>query len=344
VFVDRIERRWIEAFKKTFMLSSVKAEETVVILSETQSRLLNVHLTELALQELGLKPIHLQIPTPAQTAPVPVRSTGACQALEGNPAIMAACAASSLVIDCTVEGMLHAPELPKILKSGPRVIMVSNEHPDALERTVPTPELKEKAKEAIAKLKVAKTMTVQSEAGTDLVVDITDMPCAGVWGFTDRPGTVTHWPAGVVVGFPKQNCVNGRLVMDAGDANLTFKRYLDSPVEMMIENDFVTKISGKGTDAELMKRYYAAWNDKNAYAVSHVGWGLNEQARFEALTFYDQNQTNGTEIRASAGNFLFSTGANEFVGRFTQGHFDLPMKGCTIKLDGVAVVEKGSLV
>ena len=344
MFVDRIERRWIEAFKSTFELSSVKPEETVIILSETQSRPVNVHLAELALQELGLKPIHLQVPTPPQTAPVPVRSTGACQALGHNPAIMAACAASSLVIDCTAEGLLHAPELPKILKSGPRVIMVSNEHPDALERTVPTLDLKTRAREDIARLKAAKTMTVESEAGTDLTVDIKDMPCAGVWGFTDRPGTVTHWPAGVVVGFPKKNCVNGRLVMDAGDANLTFKRYLDAPVEMTIENDFVVKIDGKGTDAELMKRYYEAWNDKNAYAVSHVGWGINERARFEALTFYDQNQTNGTEIRASAGNFLFSTGANEFVGRFTEGHFDLPMKGCTIKLDGVAVVEEGKLI
>ena len=200
------------------------------------------------------------------------------------------------------------------------------------------------AKEDIARLKAAKTMTIQSKAGTDLVVDITDMPAAGVWGFTDRPGTVTHWPAGVVVGFPKENCVNGRLVMDAGDANLTFKRYLDSPVEMTIEDDYVTKIEGQGTDAELMKRYYSAWNDPKAYAVSHVGWGINEKARFEALTFYDQNQTNGTEIRASAGNFLFSTGANEFAGRFTEGHFDLPMKGCTIKLDGTTVVEEGRLL
>jgi hypothetical protein len=28
---------------------------------------------------------------------------------------------------------------------------------------------------------------------------------------------------------------------------------------------------------------------------------------------YDQRDTNGTEIRAVSGNFLFSTGANEFA-------------------------------
>jgi 2,5-dihydroxypyridine 5,6-dioxygenase len=44
-----------------------------------------------------------------------------------------------------------------------------------------------------------------------------------------------------------------------------------------------------------------------------------------------------------AGNFLFSTGANEFAGRYTAGHFDLPMMGTTIELDGVVVVREGIL-
>jgi general secretion pathway protein K len=51
-----------------------------------------------------------------------------------------------------------------------------------------------------------------------------------------------------------------------------------------------------------------------------------------------------SELRAVAGNFLFSTGANEFAGRYTAGHFDLPMMHTTIALDGVPVVEDGRLV
>ena len=83
------------------------------------------------------------------------------------------------------------------------------------------------------------------------------------------------------------------------------------------------------------------WEEPEAYAISHVGWGLNSAARYEALTMYDQRDTNGTELRCFAGNFLFSTGANEFAGRFTKGHFDLPVRGCDIILDGTAVVKKG---
>jgi 2,5-dihydroxypyridine 5,6-dioxygenase len=63
--------------------------------------------------------------------------------------------------------------------------------------------------------------------------------------------------------------------------------------------------------------------------------------RYEALAMYDRRDTNGTELRAVAGNFLFSTGANEFAGRHTAGHFDLPMMGTTIALDGEAVIREG---
>ncbi len=71
---------------------------------------------------------------------------------------------------------------------------------------------------------------------------------------------------------------------------------------------------------------------------------MNPRARWEALTMYDRRDTNGTELRAVAGNFLYSTGANEAAGRFTLGHFDLPMRGCTVTLDGVPVVEQGRLI
>lgn len=50
-----------------------------------------------------------------------------------------------------------------------------------------------------------------------------------------------------------------------------------------------------------------------------------------------------TEFRACAGNFLWSTGANQYADRFTLGHFDLPMRRCTITLDGEPVVRDGVL-
>ena len=193
------------------------------------------------------------------------------------------------------------------------------------------------------KLKGAREMHVTSAAGTDLRVALAGARVGGVWGFSARPGTLSHWPGGLVLAFPAAGSVNGVLVLDRGDVNLTFKRYLDAPVRLLIENDHAVRVEGEGVDAELMRGYFAAWNDPLAYAVSHVGWGLNRRARWDAMAFYDKADFNGTELRAFAGNFLYSTGANEVAGRHTLGHFDLPLRGCTVRLDGVAVVEQGVL-
>jgi len=192
-------------------------------------------------------------------------------------------------------------------------------------------------------LKGARAMQVTSPAGTDLSIGVTGAQVGGVWGYTEKPGTLSHWPGGLCLCFPAAGSVNGTLALAPGDINLTFKRYLETAVRLKIENDYVTSIDGNSLDAELMREYFSAWGDREAYAVSHVGWGVNPRARWEGLAMYDRRDVNGTEQRAFAGNFLYSTGANEVAGRHTLGHFDLPLRHCTIRLDGTAIVEDGRL-
>jgi 2,5-dihydroxypyridine 5,6-dioxygenase len=343
MFSDRIEGKWIDAFCEIFAKCAVKAGDSAAILSETQSRALNVQLAELALLRLNARPFHIVMPSPRNPHPVPVRSTGASEAIGGLQPVVSALAQAGFVVDCTLEGLMHAPETAEILKAGARILVVSNEHPEALERMRPDPALETRVRAAVKMLKAAKRMRVTSTAGSELDIDLSGAATVGIWGWTERPGTLAHWPGGIVVSFPKSGTVNGTLVLDRGDVNLTFKRYLEAPVRLTLENDYVTCIEGNGADAEMMRSYLAAWEDKTAYAVSHVGFGLNPRARYEALTMYDQRDTNGTEIRAVAGNFLFSTGANEFAGRHTAGHFDIPMMKTTITLDGTVVVRDGAV-
>ena len=89
----------------------------------------------------------------------------------------------------------------------------------------------------------------------------------------------------------------------------------------------------------------AAWLQKCLYEWHyHVGYGLNARARWDSMALYDKRDFNGTELRAFAGNFLYSTGANETAGRYTRGHFDWPMRNCTVELDGAVVVDGGKVV
>jgi 2,5-dihydroxypyridine 5,6-dioxygenase len=343
MFADRIEAKWIDAFCEVFEKCAVKRGDTAAILSETQSRPLNVHLAELALARLGAKAFHIVVPTPRNPYPVPVRSTGSSEAIGRLAPVVSALSQAGFVVDCTLEGLMHAPETPDILKAGARIMVISNEHPEALERMRPDAALEKSVRAAAKMLRAAKRMTVTSAAGTDLNVNMEGAATVGVWGWTDKPGTLAHWPGGIVVSFPKSGTVQGRLVLDRGDINLTFKRYLQDRITLTLEKDYVTKIEGEGPDADMMRGYFAAWGDKNAYAVSHVGFGMNPAARYEALAMYDMRDTNGTELRALPGNFLFSTGANEFAGRHTAGHFDIPVMKTTITVDTTVVVKAGVL-
>ena len=342
--MSSIEAKWIRCFRRAFALSGIGEGTLVAILSETLSRAVNVKLAELALFELDARAFHLTLPTPPEAAPVPVRSTGASQALQQHPAVIRALSECEIIIDCTVEGLLHAPETPALLAAGTRIFMISNEHPEILERLMPDPDLTPRVVAAMERLRQARQMRVTSAAGTDLVIDVAGAPVRGNAGYLDPAAKVAYWPGGLCLCFPKAGTVNGTLVMAPGDVNLTFKRYLETPIRLAIERDYVTAIEGDGLDAALMRSYIAAWDEPDAYAVSHVGWGMNPRARWDALALYDKADLNGTELRAFAGNFLYSTGANETAGRFARGHFDLPLRHCTIALDNEVIVERGRLL
>jgi 2,5-dihydroxypyridine 5,6-dioxygenase len=264
--------------------------------------------------------------------------------LAHNPAVIAALATADLVIDCTVEGLLHAPELGQILGGGARVLMVSNEHPDTFDRLVWDDHMPRRVADGHARLQAAAAMRVTSAAGTDLTVQLAGAVAAGSTGLTDGPGSIAHWPGGLVLAFPAEHTVNGRVVLAVGDLNLAFNRYMESEVVLTIVDDHIVDIGGDGFDAQLFASYLSAFGDRESYATSHVGWGMNPAARWDVFELYDKREMWGTEARAFAGNFLYSCGANENAGRFTAGHFDLPMRRCTVALDGVPVVVDGVLI
>lgn len=345
---ERIEPAWIDAFEAVLRRCALQAGDTVAILGETQSRPVLLELARLAASRLGAQNFTIVLQSVFSASEPVSRSTGASPAIQQLGPVMSALAGSTLVIDCTVEGLMHAPELSAILKgngaSQPRIVYVSNEHPEALARLVPDDATEARVKDHVKRLRSTRALRVTSVAGTDLSISLQGAVVGGNWGSTARPGTLTHWPGGLVLAFPAAGSVNGTLVLAEGDVNLTFKRYIERAITLTIENDHVTRIDGQGVDAELLRSHYAAWNEKEAYAVSHVGYGLNEAARWDSMALYDKRDFNGTELRAFAGNFLYSTGANEVAGRHTRGHFDFPLRHCTVTLDDQTVIDAGMVL
>ena len=73
---------------------------------------------------------------------------------------------------------------------------------------------------------------------------------------------------------------------------------------------------------------------------------MQPRAHRATLGLYDREATIGMDARAYEGNFLFSLGPNNEVGgsRTTTCHIDIPLRACTVSLDGVPVVEKGKVL
>lgn len=334
---------WGGLFAEVLELARPRAGEVAAIFSETRSRPALVRAVEQGLDRLGIAWFHVRVPSPRASG-APLRSTGTSLAVAGLAPVVNALAGADLVVDLSAEGLLHAAERSKIVARGARVFMIGDEDPEVFERLRPREGLHELCLKGAELLTQASRMRVTSAAGTDLVVELEGAKGRGSAGVASAPGSLGYWPAGLCLTNPGPGSVEGRLVFMPGDANLTFKRYFEARVELRVEADFVREIVGDSLDAELMRSYLAAFEGEDAYATSHVGWGMNPACRWDSLAMYDKRDINGIELRAFAGNFLYSTGANEAAGRFTDCHFDLPMRNCTVRLDDEEPVVKDGLL
>ncbi len=134
--------------------------------------------------------------------------------------------------------------------------------------------------------------------------------------------------------------MEGRVVMDKGDILLPQMKMLSAPIEFNIEKGRVVDIRG-GREAKELRAFIEGYGDDRAYAISHIGWGLNQLAEWTVDV-----PGIGMDRRAYYGNVLFSLGPDiEFGGdNDTACHLDLPMRGCTLTLDDELIVDGGVVV
>ncbi len=338
----------IRTLEVEFRLCQVQKGEVCAVLSDTGTRPNLLSASVEALLRLDAKVFEIRLHEATESESGQSRSyqqqVGQGRLKRIRSALLAL-QQSSFIVDLTTAfgGLIHDPARDELLKEGARILHIS-EHPDILVRLVPDLRLRQEVEKAVTRLRQASIMRVTSEAGTALTVILKDAVVNGLYGYTDTPGRLDVFPAGFVAAYPAAGTVNGKLVLNTGDIDLNFKRFVDGPVELTIEDDFITRIEGTSIHAHLMREYMASWGEKDAYATSHVGWGLNTQARWENFALLPTNETEGMEARAFAGNFLFSSGANRFAGRHSRCHFDLPMRNCSVYLDDVPIVVNGRLV
>jgi 2,5-dihydroxypyridine 5,6-dioxygenase len=331
-------------WRQVLDLCRVKRDETVVVLTGPNSNPLYTEASTNAALDLGAKVFRLDLP--------PLRGAGGmgsdptaylgATALTGNQAAVEAMKRADLVVDLML--LLFSPEQHEILQAGTRMLLAV-EPPDVLARMIPSLDDKRRVTAAGARLKRARTMHVTSDAGTDLTVDLGEYPVLTEYGLADEPGRWDHWPSGFLATWPNEGSATGTVVLDRGDIVFPFKTYVKTPITLTIREGYVRKIEGD-FDADYLRAYMAMFKDPEGYAISHLGWGLQPRATWTALEMYDKSQSIGMDGRAFYGNFLFSTGPNTEGGgtRNTPCHMDIPMRNCSVSLDGEPMTLRGEVI
>lgn len=333
-----------QAWNEVLRLSKVQPGQTVTILTGAATHPQTLRAATMAAQAAGAVVSRIDLP-PVNADKALSRDALAYLGetpLTGNPAAIAALKASDLVLDLMT--LLFSPEQIDILESGTKILLAV-EPPEVLVRTVPTEADRARVLAASTKLKKARTMHVTSEAGTDVTFQLGEFPTVCEYGFVDEPGRWDHWPSGFLFTFANEGGSNGTIVVDTGDIVLPQKSYATAPIRLTIEKGYARAIEG-GIDAQLLSEYMATFRDPEAYAMSHIGWGLQPRCHWSTLAMYDKEQTIAMDARAFEGNFLFSLGPNNEAGgqRTTACHIDIPLRNCTVSLDGEVVVRRGKVL
>lgn len=331
----------VSMFKDILKLSKVGPGETLAVLSEGNIRADYAPAFLAAASELGAKVFHLNLPARMSYAgQFQVGKNG----LVDNRVAIEALKSADIVIDLV--GLLFSHEQNEITASGTRMLLVS-ESIEVLRQMFPDEDLKRRVEFAGNLLASAKDMHITSPFGTDIRYKLGQYPVLIEYGFADKPGRWDHWPSGFLLTNGNDEGVDGKVVLMPGDIIAAMKRYVESPTTLTVSKGRVVKIEGEGIEAPLLQSYIESFRDERAYAVSHIGWGLNEKANwFHMASSKTNDRDRVLNGLAFYGNVLFSLGPNSEVGgkNDTACHIDMPMRNCSLTLDGRPVVENGRLV
>lgn len=331
----------VSLFKAELELCKVGPGQTVAVLSEGETRADYAQAFLQATQQLGATPLHVNVP-PRVTSQGFAGNMGQTP-IAGNRAAIDALKNSDIVIDLVF--LLFSAEQLEITESGTRMLLVL-EPVEVLSRMFPDNDLRRRVEFGADLMRKAKQLHISSAAGTDITYKLGSYPVITEYGFTDEPGRWDHWPSGFLFTGGDDEGVDGTVVLAPGDIICAFRRYVENPVRLTIERGFVTDIDGKGLEASLLRNYMDSFNDSRAYAVSHIGWGLNHLADWHHMAIADPQQEIGMDALAFYGNVLFSTGPNQELGgkNDTPCHLDMPLRDCSLRLDDTEIVNTGKII
>lgn len=332
---------FIELCRDELALCGIGEGSTIAVLSQGADRVDYVDAFLAAAEQLGAAGFNVRLPQVDSSldGEVGTWQVGATP-LAGNRPAIEALKQVDLVVDTIF--LLFSREQKEIQEAGVKVLLCI-EPIEHLRQMAPSVRLRERVEAGAELLRAARELRFTNAHGSDVTYRLGAYPVITQYGYTDTPGRWDHWPSGFLFTGGADDGVDGTVVIAPGDIVFPFKSYVQTPIELTIARGRIERIEG-GVDADILSEYMASFADEDAYGISHIGWGMLESAKWSMLAADRRGM--GMHGRSFYGNVLFSTGPNGELGgpNETLCHVDVPMRNCTLELDGRPIVVDGDIV
>ena len=286
---------------------------------------------------------------------------GAALDLEASPAILTlpyqgdfpgarlatALADTDLIVGLTTHRMHYDPHLRAALDGGSRALLAV-QHVHVLRRLGADAEVARRTRLGAERLGRASTLTLRSELGTDLTMDVSGRPALAHCGVADAPGLFDFWGAAMVEIAPHEGSMEGTLVLGRGSQIFHLGRYVDEEVRIRFEGGRAVTIEG-GLDAWLLEKHLSGYADPNAFLAGHVAWGTDHRASWTApLVQFPEAGAGNADTEGFLGSVQVELGSNDdqfFRGKIrSAAHLGLCMLDTSLALDGETVLDAGRFV
>ncbi len=309
-------------------LAHVKADENVLILGDTGSN--RDMMDAIATASIG-------IGAETQLLVYPQRATINIE----PPAVIAeAMKATDVLIDLSVQYMIHTSAYSKAREAGTRCLVSSASGiEDYIIRGVTEIDYPEMVREgdAIGKLfEKSQKCRVISEEGTDIEMSLGDRPAIHRDGMVVDKGEIDYFPGSQISIGPLEESINGKLVVNGSIFPPIGK--LDRPAEITMKDGRIVDVKG-GTGAAEWYKYLKEIDDPKMYYVAHFSLGLNPNATLSGNIFEDER------VRSCV-VFGFGSQMPDFKGNLGKAktHTDTVTLNTTVFLDDTKVAEKGNIL
>ncbi|WP_144906059.1 aminopeptidase [Halobellus captivus] len=323
------EAEMIENAKKPFEYNAEDGDD-IVIVSDTGMDPTVWSVLNKAARSLGHKPTVVVMPQSEYSHAEPPRP------------VTDAMLGADLILMATSKGLGHSDAGSEVIGAGKKVILMSEITPETLASGAAAAdydEIKRTGDKVKQKWDAGSTVKITSDAGTDLVADISGQQASVHAARCDEGNDqledddhssvrICAFPDGESPITPVFGTTNGTIVWDTTMHEIGA---IDDPIHAEVEDGFVTEITG-GHEARKLRAFLDQFDDPNVYNIGEISVNTNPGAEITGRLREDKKASGYLHIAVGSGGDVDAA-----------VHIDGVLGGATLLIDDEVIVQDGEI-